>query len=251
MQMNPYLTFKEECAREIEAQGGDETLRQASRDWMNLANRARYSYHFEWLGRPVIQYPQDLVAMQELMWRIKPDLVIETGVAHGGSLVFFASMLELNAVCGGPADATVLGIDIEIRAHNRSFIEAHPLARRIRLIQGSSTNATVVAEARRATQDRRKVMVSLDSNHTHDHVLAELQAYAPLVSAGSYCMVFDTVIEHMPRDMFPDRAWGPGNNPMTAVKAFLERHAEFEIDQEMDAKLLISVAPGGFLRRRV
>ena len=247
--MSPYEQFMAECRAEIAAQGDDAALREASRAWMNLANGRKYSYHFEWLGRPVIQYPQDIVAMQELIWQVQPDLIVETGIAHGGSLVFSASMLELNAACGGPADARVVGVDIDIRSHNRAAIEAHPLARRIAMIEGSSVAAEVVAQVASIAAGKRRVLVSLDSNHTHAHVLAELEAYAPLTSVGSYCIVFDTVIEDMPASMFPDRPWGPGDNPKTAVFEFVKRHPEFEIQKSIDHKLLVSVAPDGFLKR--
>lgn len=247
--MSQYELFKREGEQEIRAQGSDPELKLASQEWINRANAGKYSYHFEWLGRPIIQYPQDIVAMQELIWRVQPDLIIETGIAHGGSLIFFASMLELNAACGGPADAEVLGIDIDIRAHNREAIEAHPMFRRISMIQGSSIAPEIVGQVAAKAAHKRRIMVSLDSNHTHEHVLAELQAYAPLTSVGSYCVVFDTVIEDMPAEMFPDRPWGPGNNPKTALRHYLKDHPEFEIDKQMNDKLLISVAPEGFLRR--
>jgi cephalosporin hydroxylase len=212
-------------------------------------SRYKYSYRFSWLGRPIIQYPQDMIAMQELIWSIQPDLIIETGIAHGGSLIFSASMLELNAACGGPQNAEVLGVDIDIRAHNRVAIEAHPLFKRISMIQGSSISPEIVGQVRAKAAGKQSVLVCLDSNHTHEHVLAELQAYAPLVSVGSYCVVFDTVIEDMPDEMFPDRPWGRGNNPKTAVREYLKSHPEFEIDKQIDYKLLISVAPDGYLKR--
>jgi cephalosporin hydroxylase len=247
--MSAYEDFKRECAQEIAAQGDDAPLAQATRDWMNRANAGKYSYHFEWLGRPIIQYPQDMVAMQEIIWATQPELIIETGIAHGGSLILSASMLELNAACGGPAGARVLGLDIDIRAHNRAAIEAHPMSRRIDMIQGSSIAADVVAQVKAKAAGKKSVLVFLDSNHTHDHVLGELEAYAPLVTPGSYCVVFDTVIEDMPKSMFPNRPWGPGDNPKTAVKQWLPAHPEFEIDRAMESKLLVTVAPSGFLRR--
>jgi cephalosporin hydroxylase len=247
--MTQYELFKQEGRAEIAVQGADKALGEATRDWMNQANARKYSYHFEWMGRPIIQYPQDIVAMQELIWSVQPDLIIETGIAHGGSLIFMAAMLELNAACGGPADARVLGIDIDIRAHNREAIEAHPMARRISMIQGSSIAPDVVAKVHAAAAGKQRILISLDSNHTHDHVLAELRAYAPLTSVGSYCVAFDTVIEDMPKEMFPDRPWGPGNNPKTAVMEFLKTHTEFEVDTAVDNKLLISVAPHGYLKR--
>jgi cephalosporin hydroxylase len=246
---DPYQQFKSECATEIASQGADPEFGKLSNSWIVEAQKRKYSYHFEWMGRPIIQYPQDIVAMQELIWRVQPDLIIETGIAHGGSLIFMSSMLELNALCGGPADAKVLGVDIDIRAHNRKAIEEHPMAKRIEMIQGSSISEETIAKVKEIAQGKKKILISLDSNHTHEHVLAELQAYAPLTSVGSYCVVFDTVVEDMPAEMFPDRPWGPGDNPKTAVWEYLKDHSEFEIDQSIDNKLMISVAPSGFLKR--
>ena len=247
--MKTYEKFKQESAQEICVQGDDADLRRLTNEWMNKANAQKYSYHFEWLGRPIIQYPQDIIAMQELIWSIRPDLIIETGIAHGGSLVFSASMLELNAACGGSADAQVLAIDIDIRAHNRAAIEAHAMSKRIEMIQGSSTAPDVIERVKAKAAGKKRVLIFLDSNHTHNHVLAELKAYAPLTSHGSYCVVFDTIIEDLPHAKFPDRSWGVGNSPKTAVMAFLETHLGFEIDKQMDHKLLISVAPNGYLKR--
>lgn len=203
----------------------------------------RYSYNFTWLGRPIIQYPQDVIAIQEILWRVKPDLVVETGIAHGGSLVLSASVLEL---LGGHGH--VVGIDVEIREHNRAAIAAHPLAKRITMIEGSSVDPLVADKVLHLAAGKRRVVVILDSNHTHDHVIKELRLYSPLVRAGSYLVVFDTVIEDMPSDFFPDRSWGPGNNPKTAVHEFLAQTDRFEIDEEMQSKLLITVAPDGYLK---
>ncbi|MFN3687566.1 cephalosporin hydroxylase family protein [Salinarimonas sp.] len=242
-------SFDDERRERIAANARNAAFVDSARTFMRESTKPKYSYNFDWLGRPIIQYPQDIVAMQELIFRIKPDLIVETGIAHGGSLIFSASMLELVAICGGPADARVLGIDIDIRAHNRVAIEAHPMMRRITMLEGSSVDPEIVAQVRGIARDAKRVLVCLDSNHTHAHVLAELEAYAPLVTPGSYCVVFDTVIENLPADMFPDRPWAPGDNAMTAVDAYLADHPEFEIDADMDAKLLISVAPRGYLRR--
>ncbi|MBL8503015.1 MAG: cephalosporin hydroxylase family protein [Rhodocyclaceae bacterium] len=241
--------FQQEVKDRIDSYENDESLKSDAADFMRSSIAGRYSYNFSWLGRPIIQYPQDMVAMQELIWSIQPDLIIETGIAHGGSLIFSASMLELNAVCGGPGDALVLGVDIDIRPHNRQAIEAHPLFRRIGLIQGSSIADDVVAQVRARTAGKRRILVCLDSNHTHDHVLAELQAYAPLVSVGSYCVVFDTVVEDLPAELSSDRPWDPGNNPKTAVREYLKDHPEFEVDKAIERKLQITVAPDGYLRR--
>lgn len=218
-----------------------------------------YEYNFDMLGRPIIQMPQDIVAMQEIIWWVRPDLIIETGIAHGGSLVLSASMLALldlsDAIERGttlnPKESKrkVLGVDIDIRAHNRSAIEAHPMASRIQMIQGSSIASEIIEQVHVIASNYSRVLVVLDSNHTHDHVLAELEAYAPLTSQGSYCVVFDTVVEDMPKEMFPDRPWGPGNNPKTAVWKYLKTHSEFEIDKSIQNKLLITVAPDGYLKR--
>ncbi|MCC7411655.1 MAG: cephalosporin hydroxylase family protein [Gammaproteobacteria bacterium] len=235
--------FEAERAANIARLRDAHDLRRLSREWFDESARCRYSYNFSWLGRPIIQYPQDIVAMQELVWKIRPDLIVETGIAHGGSLVFYASMLEL---LGG--DGRVLGIDVDIRPHNRAAIEAHPMYRRIDLLQGSSVDDAVVADVRRRAAGRERVLVVLDSNHTHAHVLAELRAYAPLVRRGSYLVVFDTVVEDMPADAFTDRPWGPGDNPKTAVHSFLQENDHFEIDHDIDTKLLVTVAPDGFLR---
>jgi len=241
--------FEREVAERIEGNAADEALQGAAREFMRASIAPKYSYNFSWLGRPIIQYPQDIVAMQELIWSLQPELIVETGIAHGGSLIFSASMLELNAACGGPADARVVGIDIDIRAHNRSAIEAHPLFRRITMLEGSSIAPAVVAEVRALASGRKSVLVCLDSNHSHAHVLAELEAYAPLATVGSYCVVFDTVVEDLPKSLSGDRPWGPGDNPKTAVREYLASHPEFVVDRAIDHKLQIGGAPEGYLRR--
>ncbi len=203
----------------------------------------RYSYNFSWLGRPIIQFPQDIVAMQEIIWQIKPDLIIETGIAHGGSLIFYASMLEL---IGG--DGQVLGIDIDIRPHNRLEIEKHPMFKRIGMIQGSSVDEYTARQVSCLATEKKRVLVALDSSHTHEHVLRELELYSPLVTKGSYLVVFDTVIEDMPEGFFSDRPWDKGNNPKTAVWEFLQNNDRFVIDKEIGDKILITVAPDGYLK---
>jgi cephalosporin hydroxylase len=243
------MNHEDQVMLNVSQLGADAKIQFDSMVWIRDTVKYKYSYNFSWLGRPIIQYPQDIIAMQEIIWSVQPDLIIETGIAHGGSLIFFASMLELNAACGGPQDAEVLGLDIDIRTHNRSAIEAHPMAKRISMIQGSSVAPEIVEQAMAKAAGKQRVLVCLDSNHTHDHVLGELKAYAPLTSIGSYCVVFDTIIDDMPSEMFPDRPWGPGDNPKTAVREYLKTHPEFEIDKRIDHKLLISVAPDGYLRR--
>ena len=258
--MNPIKKFEEEVQHNIAQLGADPNLPKDSLDWMlKVSAIGKYTYNFRWLGRPIIQYPQDIVAMQELIWEVRPDLVIETGIAHGGSLVLSASMLAILDVAEAvelgkvfdPAKSRrkVLGIDIDIREHNRVAIEAHPLVSWIHLIQGSSIAADVVRNVHEIAAGYQRVLVCLDSNHTHDHVLAELSAYAPLVSIGSYCVVFDTLIEQTPGDLSINRPWGPGDNPKTAVQEYLKTHSEFKIDKNIQNKLLITVSPDGYLKR--
>jgi len=264
--------FSDQVLEQIHTLGRHGELREQSLAWMVAVAIGKYSYNFTSLGRPIIQYPQDMVALQELIWRVRPDLIIETGIAHGGSLILSASMLSLLDYCdavesGATLDprATrrhVLGIDIDIRAHNRAAIEAHPMSHRITMLQGSSVALDVVTEARRIAGEHSKALIVLDSNHTHEHVLAELEAYAPLTGKGSYCCVFDTLVEDMPRELLTNAPWGKGNNPKTAVWEYLKRLAagegrlaadggplNFEIDKMIENKLLITVAPDGYLRR--
>lgn len=257
--MNPTDIFFNNRVSEIVKQGLDADLVSITSQWFSCANAHKYSYHFDCLGRPIIQYPQDIVAIQEIIWQVKPDLIIETGIAHGGSLILSASMLALLDMTDAIADGRqidpnvsrrkVLGIDIDIRAHNRVAIEGHPMASRIEMREGSSIAPDIIESVHAFAKDYNRIMVCLDSNHTHAHVLEELKAYASLTSRGSYCIVFDTVIEDMPKNAFADRPWGPGNNPKTAVREFLKTRPEFEIDKMMQDKLQITVAPDGYLRR--
>jgi cephalosporin hydroxylase len=205
----------------------------------------KYSYNFEWLGRPIIQLPQDIIAIQELIWKTKPDLIIETGIAHGGSLILSASILELLA-----GNGEVIGIDIDIRKHNREAIMKHPLYQhnRIRLIEGSSTDAAVVNQLYEIARNKKNVMIILDSDHTHEHVRKELELYSPMVTKDNYLIVFDTLINDLPDDMYPDRNWGIGNNPKTAVAEFINNNMRFCIDYDFEAKFLFTSAPGGYLR---
>lgn len=253
------MNFKEEVIVRINANGLNQTMIEAGNVLMRVTTEPKYSYNFSALGRPIIQYPQDMVAIQELIWEIRPDLIIETGIAHGGSLILSASMLALLDMCDAinkgetidprKSKRKVLGVDVDIRSHNRAAINAHPMASRIQMIQGSSIAPEVIEQVREVASDYQRILVCLDSNHTHEHVLAELDAYAPLVSKDSYCVVFDTIVEDLPAEMFPDRPWGPGNNPKTAVREYLKTHPEFEIDKSIQHKLLITVAPDGYLKR--
>lgn len=265
--------FQQESILRIQAMGEDGVLQRDARALTCSSIAAKYSYNFYWMGRPIIQYPQDMTALQEIIWKTRPDLIIETGIAHGGSLILSASMLALLDYCDAVESGTtldpkstrrkVLGIDIDIRAHNRSAIEAHPMAHRIDMIEGSSIVPDVIEYVRSIAAKHEKIMVILDSNHTHEHVLAELEAYAPLTSEGCYCVVFDTIVEDLPDSMFSDRPWGKGNNPKTAVWEYLRRlekegrksingsNLHFEIEKSIESKLLITVAPDGYLKRSV
>tara|TARA_B100000686_G_scaffold353453_1_gene459147 strand:- start:1972 stop:2742 length:771 start_codon:yes stop_codon:yes gene_type:complete len=252
--------FDREVSERISTYSNNTELRTVADDFMEISANAKYSYNFRWLGRPIIQYPQDIVAVQEIIWRTRPDLIIETGIARGGSLILSASMLAMLDMCdaiesGSEFDPRfsfrrVLGVDIDIRIHNRKAIEGHPMNSRIQMIEGSSIATNVIDQVKEIASKYKSVLVFLDSNHTHEHVFAELTAYAPLVNVGSYCIVYDTAIEDMPAKMFADRPWGPGNSPKTAVWEYLKEHTEFEIDKNIQDNLLITVVPDGYLKRR-
>ena len=241
--MNMVEAFNEECKNRIEAQGKNEVLLDISSKFTAETIRAGYSYNFTWMGRPIIQYPQDMIAMQEIIWDIKPDLIIETGIAHGGSIIYYASILELIG------KGEVLGIDIDIRAHNRAEIESHPMSKRITMLEGSAISPEIIEKIKPFLEGKKTVMVCLDSNHTHDHVLAELQLYSPFVTVGSYLVAFDTIVEDLPADLYADRPWSIGDNPKTAVWEFLKNNNDFVINNDIDNKLLVSVAPSGYLKR--
>jgi len=232
-------------------------LIELSQQFMSESVNSDYSYNFEWLSRPIIQYPQDIVAVQEIIWKVKPDLIIETGIAHGGSLIFSASMMALLDYCDAYEQGKVLdplkpsrkviGIDIDIREHNRIALDNHPLRNRLELIEGSSIDKKIIEEVINLSKHAKNIMVFLDSNHTHDHVLSELKAYAPLVTKGSYCVVFDSIIEDIPDE---NKNWGAGNSPKTALIKYLETNSNFSIDKSIQDKLLITVAPDGYLLKK-
>jgi cephalosporin hydroxylase len=241
--MNEMAKFFSQVATNIEGLKADHDIQALSRIWVREISPHKYPYNFTWMGRPIIQFPQDIMAMQEIIWEVKPDLIIETGIAHGGSLILYASMLEL---IGG--DGEILGIDVDIRQHNRVEIESHSMFKRITMIEGSSIDEKIAQQVYDFAKGKNTVLVLLDSNHTHDHVLKELQLYSPLVTKNSYLVVFDTLIEDMPDNFFQDRPWGKGNNPKTALWEFLKTNKRFEIDKNIEAKLLITVAPEGYLK---
>jgi len=239
----PQPTWAESSADNIAKIRADTDLQAHVRVLLRELTRVKYAHNFSWMGRPIIQCPQDIMAMQEIVWKLKPDLIIETGIAHGGSLIFYASMLQLVGTGG-----RVIGIDIDIRAHNRVEIEKHPMAKHITLIQGSSIDPAIAAQVGKSAKDARCVLVVLDSNHTHVHVLKELELYSPMVTKNSYLVVMDTAIDDLPDEFFGDRPWRKGNSPKSAVHAFMSKNPRFIIDKDIDSKILLTVAPDGYLK---
>lgn len=271
MTTDPIAQFQDEIRESVTSYPADTAWQDLSREWMIKAFDKKYMYNFAWMGRPIIQLPADMVSFQELVWIVKPDLIIETGIAHGGSLILSASMLTLldvaDAIASGSSydpkasSRKVLGVDIDIREHNRAAIENHPMSGMIEMFQGSSITDEMIGKVRDFAKPYKRILVSLDSNHTHEHVLAELKGYAPMTSKDSYCLVFDTIIETMPPETFPDRPWAPGDNARTAVWEYMKQieaketlaedggKLNFVIDKSVENKLLLSVAPDGFLKR--
>lgn len=268
---DPIATFKQERLDIAAGYKDNAAMKDAAQEWLIQCFRNQYMHNFAWTGRPIIQLPADIIAFQEIVWAVKPDLIIEMGIAHGGSLMLSASLLAVLDYCEAIENGTtidpkqsrrrVLAVDIDIRAHNRAAIEQHPLGKMIDMIEGSSIEQETVDKVKNAAKGYSKVLLCLDSNHTHDHVIKELEFYAPLVSKGSYCLAFDTVIEDLPDDMFPDRPWKVGDNSKTAVRAYLEKLTSeevtgadgqrlfFEVDNAMQNKLLVSAIPDGILKR--
>lgn len=244
----------------INAMKKDELLNKSGLDFLCETANYNYCYNFDWMSRPIIQYPQDIVAFQEVVWKVKPDLIIEMGIARGGSLIYSASLLSMLDLCEhGEAKLSprkdkprcVLGVDIDIRAHNLVALESHPLYPRLKLIEGSSIDKKTISKVKDIAKDYNNILICLDSNHTYEHVIAELEAYAFLTSPGSYCIVFDTVIDDMPVEMHNNRPWGSGNSPKTAVKEFIAKNSEFKIDERIQDKLIITAAPDGYLIRDI
>jgi cephalosporin hydroxylase len=243
---NAHLDFKKERDKRIELFKSDKEFIEVSKNWRAMALERKYMNSFSWLGRPLIQFPGDVMAVQELISAIRPTVIIETGIAHGGSLILSSSMLKLNEIEG-----KVIGVDIDIRPHNRAAIENHRHADLITLYEGSSTDANVIEKIRSNIKQDDIVMVFLDSNHTHNHVLEELNAYSEMVSVGSYLVVFDTHVEDMPDEyVWTDRPWGKGNNPKTAVHEWIKHHQNFEIDNDIENQVMLTSAPDGFLFKR-
>ena len=235
--------FYTERSSNISKSSKDNELKELSIKWLECSSKYNYSYNFEWMGRPIIQFPPDMIAIQEIIWNVKPDLIIETGIARGGSLIYYASLLELINL-----DGLVLGIDIDIRKHNKDAILDHPMNKRITMIEGSSIDSDVIQQVKEISKNKKSILVILDSNHSHDHVLNELKFYSPLITSGSYLIVLDTIVEDLPDGFVKNRPWGKGNSPKTAVWEFLKSNKQFKIDKDIENKLLISVAPDGYLK---
>ena len=259
IEFQPIKTFNKECKKEILNQGNDLELSQISKKWLDKSSKHKYSYHFSWLGRPIIQLPQDILALQEIIWSTKPDIIVETGIAHGGSLCFSASMLALLDIESSKTGSQltdapnvkrqVIGVDIDIREHNRKAIEDHPFSSNITMLEGSSVDRSIFERISELIPPGSKVLVILDSNHTESHVLEELRLYGDLVTKNSYCIVCDTIVADMDDDFYQNRPWGIDNNPKGAVEKFLEETSDFIIDQEIDNKLLLSMLPRGYLKK--
>lgn len=220
----------------------DKEFIKLTKQWFKKSWNYEYQYHFRWLGLPILQFPQDVMAIQELIWKVKPDLIIEAGIARGGSIIFSSSILELIG------KGEVVGIDIDIRKHNKKQIEKHPLFKRITMIEGSSVNKKIIKRVYEIAKNKSKILVMLDSNHTHKHVLNEMKAYTPLIKKGSYIVVMDTMIEDLPKNFFRNRPSNTGNNPRTAIEEFLKSNKRFKIDKTIERKLLITASPNGFLK---
>jgi len=238
-------TFEKTNKKNISLMSKNSNFQKLTKSWFKLSEKYQYSYHFSWMGRPIIQYPQDIIALQEIIWKIKPDLIIETGIARGGSLILSASILQLIG------KGNVVGIDVDIRKQNRREIEKHPMFKRIKMIEGSSIDKKIINKVYALAKNKKQILVILDSNHTHEHVLKELEMYSPLVKKGSYLIAFDTVIDDISNSKKlsnQKRPWGKGNNPKTAVKQFLKNNPRFIIDTNIENKLMITVAPSGFLK---
>jgi cephalosporin hydroxylase len=237
------LDFQEWRKKLLASQSKDIQFKDLSSNWMQLAVDNKYSYQFDWLGVPIIQMPEDLILFQDIVYQTQPDLIIETGVARGGSVVFWASIQKLCGITG-----KVLGVDIEIRQHAKNAIFDSNFKDEIHLIEGSSVEDQVVNQVKNYVSQHKKIMVVLDSNHTHEHVLSELEIYSKFVTKDCFMLVLDTVIDDLNID--PDRSWGPGSSPKSAVKEFMSKNSEeFIHEQSYENRALLSVAPYGYWRK--
>jgi cephalosporin hydroxylase len=239
--------FEEKKRRQASALAQDQHLFADAIDMLHAVDKYDYSYLWSWMGVPIIQLPADIITTQEVIWATKPDVIIETGVARGGSVLFMASILELIG------KGKVIGVDIDIRAHNRDSIERHPMAKRVMLVEGPSNDPATLAKVRAGIPAGATAMVVLDSDHSRDHVLGELRTYGPLVTQGCYLVVADTVLGHLDFDQTPRnraKVCFRGNEPLSALKAYLKETDRFEIDPVVNGKLILSSSPGGYLRCR-
>jgi cephalosporin hydroxylase len=241
--MNPIEKFEQEKNERVVSYQNDKEFNKLGQEWLRESMSKNYVYNFSWMGRPIIQQPQDMVAMQEIIWQVKPDLIIETGIAHGGSIIYYASLLELIG------KGEVVGIDIEIRAHNRAEIEKHPMSKRIKMIEGSSIDDSTIAKLKELMKGKEKIMICLDSYHTHEHVLKELEIYSKFVSKDSYLVVFDSFVEDMPKNFYPNRPWTVGDNPKTAIWEFVKKNKDFVIDKSIQDKIIVTCSPDGYLKK--
>ena len=230
-------------------------LHDMATNFHSITAPLKYAYNFDWFGRPIIQLPQDIVMMQDIIWKLKPELIIETGVARGGSLILYSSLLHLIDIANkkmkieSAVESEVWGIDIKVHDENKEAIAAHPFSDKIKIFEKSSTDLDLVDDIKEKSRHFESILVILDSDHTASHVSKELELYAPLVTVGSYCVVFDSTIEDMPADQFLDRDWGPGNSPRTAANEFVSKNPNYQVDKDIDKKLLITAAAGGFVKR--
>ena len=255
---DPITLFENECSEESYKQARDKSFVKLSDSWLNKSWRHKYTYHFKWMDRPIIQMPQDILALQEIIWKVKPDLIIETGIAHGGSICLSASLLallemednynktDLNKI---KRNRKVVGIDVDIRKHNKEKLNNHFLSEKMVMIEASSVDLKTFEKVKKISRDYSNILVILDSNHTDEHVLKELNLYVSLVSQNTYCIVFDTIIEKMDDAFSKDRPWSKKNSPKSAIEKFLKANESFEIDHSVDARLMLSMAPGGFLKK--
>lgn len=242
--------FQKDTVVRLQSNSKNSKLKKLANSFLKESVKSKYTYNFNWLGVPIIQLPQDIIATQEIIWNVQPDLIIETGIAHGGSLILSASLLaNLNYINPIKTKRLVVGVDIDIRRNNKNIIKNHPLSRFIKMVEGSSIDEVIFDKVKKISSKFKKILVILDSNHTGDHVYNELNFYSQLVSKNSYCIVCDTLIEDMPKDFYPDRSWGKGNNPKTAIKNFLKVNKKFKIDQMVDNKILISMSKNGYLKK--
>ena len=227
----------------LKNQKNDSTFQEISQAWIRKSVELKYSYQFEWLGVPIIQLPTDMTSFQDIIWKCKPDLIIECGVARGGSLVFWASMQE---ICG--IEPKVLGIDIEIREHTHKAIHESRYSKKIELLEASSILPSTANAAAEIAAKHNNVMVVLDSSHTHNHVLEELNLYSKFVTSGQYLLDLDTIIDDLPVDQ--TRPWGPGTSPKSAIHAFMKQDTNFTIERKYEESAVFTVAPSGFLRKK-